>query len=68
MTKEEAERAIAGLKPEWFCPLIRDLCNKYCVCYVPPKVCRSDDYYLEGSDDGYYVKKGYCNCPLLFQE
>jgi len=41
MTRQDAEKDAAELnkvQPKWFCPLIRDNCNKLCINFTPAYV------------------------------
>lgn len=51
--REDAEESMVAInkddKPDWFCPLIKDVCRKDCVCFRPAYVWNlGNPYVLSG--------------------
>jgi len=64
-TRGEAEKKLENLErlnPEWFCPLIKDMCLTDCVCYrkAIPYI-----YKNECSSKPYRVYGGYCDNAMF---
>lgn len=60
MIKEDAEKEVARLNdpdqytPDWFCPLIKTLCNPVCVCYQKAYT-REKSVYIKGTNPMQYT-------------
>ena len=67
-TKDEAEAVMAGLndtEPREFCPLIKDICHKDCVCFAPPVVVTRAGQFM--GNKSYFVY-GNCCSNGMFEE
>ncbi len=54
------EDALVEYDPLVFCPLIKGLCNKSCVCYCIP--------YHTGTGKNCYVRGSYCGNAMFTNE
>ena len=65
-TEEEARAALAeqlNNTPDWFCPLIKDICRKGCVCLVKAAI---SDYRSWSNGVGvWHVNGFYCDNAMF---
>ena len=66
LSKAEAEAEVERLnkmEPDWFCPLIKDVCIKKCVCFVNAKVHVHTTKHL--GTTYYNVQELHCNNAMF---